>query len=67
MISISCRRRNGQMPSSFDAPTQVVAIKVGYHDASFVGRLFGHKVDATSAQNRKHSYALRNAMKGSAS
>lgn len=42
-----------QMLEAGDAPVEVIALEVGYQDASFFGRLFRRKVAMTPAQYRR--------------
>jgi transcriptional regulator GlxA family with amidase domain len=46
-------------------PLDEIACRVGYEDATFLGRLFRRKVGVTPAQYRKRFRALRHALDGS--
>jgi transcriptional regulator GlxA family with amidase domain len=45
-------------------PLDEIACRVGYEDATFLGRLFRRKVGVTPAQYRKRFRALRHALDG---
>jgi len=47
-------------------PLDEIASRVGYEDATFLGRLFRRKVGLTPAQYRKRFRALRHALEGGA-
>lgn len=48
-----------QMLETSDLPVEEVAVKTGYEDASFFGRLFRRRVGLTPAQYRKRFRTLR--------
>jgi transcriptional regulator GlxA family with amidase domain len=45
-----------------DMPVELVALEVGYQDASFFGRLFRRRVALTPAKYRKRFASLRRAL-----
>jgi transcriptional regulator GlxA family with amidase domain len=55
-----------QMLETGELPVEIVAMEVGYEDASFFGRLFRRKVGLTPAQYRKRFGQLRKVLQASA-